>query len=147
MTNTIVPRLTVRIPIFCPSIDCNSSVNKTALAQVASIPRKTRTDRNIAAIVRPNKMIAVRLEVSKIVRQAPPKHLRHVGRTGDVNSKILLVERMHNSLETHDRLFGALAFHEHDHIAGLAVFGDQQPAPERAGQRVLKTLRAPRSSS
>src|SRR5437763_404341 len=51
MTKTIVPRLTVRMPIFLPKIDSSSRVNKTALLQVVSIPRKTRADRNIAANV------------------------------------------------------------------------------------------------
>ena len=62
MTKTIVPRLTVRMPIFLPHICCTSSVNNTALAHVASIPIKSRPERNIAAIVRPNKTTAVRLK-------------------------------------------------------------------------------------
>ena len=65
MTKTIVPRLTVKMPIFFPNADCRSNVNKTALVQVASIPRNTRPERNIAAIVRPNKTTAVRLKYQK----------------------------------------------------------------------------------
>src|SRR5207302_111210 len=65
MNATTVPRLNVRMPIFLPQIDCSSKVNNTALAQVASIPRKTRTDRNIAAMVRPKRTTAVRLKYQK----------------------------------------------------------------------------------
>ena len=50
------------MPIVLPNIDCRSNVNKTALVQVASIPRKTRPDRNIAAMVSPNNTTAARLK-------------------------------------------------------------------------------------
>ena len=50
------------MPIFLPKSDCSSSVSKTALEQVAIIPRKTRKERNMAAMVRPNKTTAVRLK-------------------------------------------------------------------------------------
>ena len=53
------------MPIFLPNIDWRSNVNKTALVQVASIPRNTRADRNITAIVSPNKTTAVRLKYQK----------------------------------------------------------------------------------
>lgn len=80
-------------------------------------------------------------EVPEIVCQAAPNHLHHIGRTGDVNSKILLIELMHDSLEMPDRLLGVFAFHENDDIAGPTVLDDEQPAPKRTSQRVLKTLR------
>src|ERR1043166_1992067 len=65
MTNTIVPRFTVRIPILWPRSDWMSKVNKTALEHVHSIPTNSRIDRNRAAIVRPNNTTAVRVKYRK----------------------------------------------------------------------------------
>ena len=75
------------------------------------------------------------------MRQAAPDHLHDVGRTGDVNSEIPFIELVHDLLETLDRLLGVLALKKHEDIAGFTVRRDQQPAPKRTGQRVLKTLR------
>src|SRR6266568_1082575 len=47
---------------------------------------------------------------------------------------------MHDLLEALDRLFGVFAFHENDHVAGLPIGRDQQPAPERAFDSVVKTF-------
>jgi hypothetical protein len=62
---TIVPRFTVRMPIRWPRSDWRRRVNRTALEQVASIPRKMRRERNMTAIVRPNRNSAARLKERK----------------------------------------------------------------------------------
>jgi len=87
-------------------------------------------------MVRPNKTTAVRLKYQK-----SPDHLHDIGRARQVNSKVCLIELMHDALNALDRFFRVFAaFQEDDDIAGLLVFGEQQPAPKRAGQRVLKTF-------
>src|SRR5207248_9979224 len=77
----------------------------------------------------------------EIVSQAAPEHLHHVRRAGDVNSKVSLVQLMHDALETADEFLRVASLGKHDDIGRLAVVGDQQPAPERTGQCILKTLR------
>ena len=64
-TNTIVLRFAVKIPIFLPKRDCASSVNRTAVVHVASIPIKSRTDRKISHMVTPNKTSAVSVKYRK----------------------------------------------------------------------------------
>jgi hypothetical protein len=49
---------------------------------------------------------------------------------------------VHDSLDALDRLLWVLVFKEHEDVTGFAVLGDQQPAPKRARERVLKTLRS-----
>lgn len=56
---------TVRIPIFFPKSDWMISVSKTALVQVASMPIKTRSERNITAITTPKSTTALRLKCQK----------------------------------------------------------------------------------
>ena len=60
----------------------------------------------------------------EIVFQTPPKHFHHIRRTGDMNVKIARIELMHNLLQTLDRFFGLLAFHENNDVARLSVVRD-----------------------
>src|SRR5207248_3969154 len=73
--------------------------------------------------------------------KTPPDHLHDIRRAGDVNSKILLIELVHDPLELTDGLLGVLVFHEHDGVARLAIVRDQEPAPKWARHRVRKILR------
>src|SRR5947207_1312608 len=130
------------MPIFLPNIDWRSNVNKTALVQVASIPRNTRPDRNIHRHCQSKQNDRGEAEVPEVVGQTAPDHLNDIGQTGNMNSKIFLIELVHDSLEMLDRLLGVLAFHEHDDIAGSAVRSDQEAAPKWARQRVCKILRS-----
>jgi hypothetical protein len=109
---------------------------------VQSIPTNNRTDRNNTAIVRPKQNDRRQREVAKIMFQTAPEHFHHVWRTGDVNPKIVRVQLMHDLLKLADRRFRVPPFHENDHVAGLPVGRDQQPAPERTLYRVFKTLRS-----
>ena len=79
-------------------------------------------------------------EVAEIMGQAPSEHLHDVRRAGDVNLKVSLVQLMHHALQTEDEFLGIAGLGKHDDIGGLAVFGYQQPVPERARQCILKTL-------
>ena len=76
------------------------------------------------------------------MRETSPDHFHHIRRSRDVNSKILLIELVHNLLEPFDRFLRVLVLHEHDHVARLAVGRDQQPVPERTRRRVREILRA-----
>src|SRR2546430_12738783 len=73
--------------------------------------------------------------------QTAADHLHHIGRPGDVNSKISRIEFVHDSFDALDRFFGILAFKKNKDVGGLAVTRYQQPAPKWTGQRILKTLR------
>ena len=79
-------------------------------------------------------------EVAEIVDQAAPEHFHDVGRAGDVNSKVSLVQLMHNALQMPDEFLCVASLGEHDDVAGLAVLGYQQPVPERTREPILKTL-------
>ncbi len=59
-----------------------------------------------------------------------------------MNSKVSLIEFVHDSFEMLDRLLSVLAFHEHDDVGGSAVRSDQEAAPKWARQRVLEILRS-----
>ena len=72
--------------------------------------------------------------------QTAPEHLHHIGRAGDVNSKVLLVQFMHDALQTPDEFLRITSLSEQNDIGRLAVFGDEQPAPERTCQRILKAF-------
>jgi len=85
------PEVDGQDPIFLPNNDCNNNVNKTALVQVTSIPTNTRAERNIAAMVRPNKTTAVRLKYQKSCSRLRRNHLHHVRRASDVDAKIFIV--------------------------------------------------------
>src|SRR6266404_4949807 len=74
--------------------------------------------------------------------EASPEHLHDVGRAGDVNLKVSLVQLVHDALQTQDEFLRVTGLGEHDDVGRLMVFGYQEPAPERAGQCILKTLRA-----
>src|SRR5437764_6467464 len=76
------------------------------------------------------------------MRQAAPNHLHHVGRTSDMNSKILFVEFMNDPFDLLDRFLGILVLEENDHIARLAILRDQEPLPKLSFQRILKTFRS-----
>src|SRR5689334_19553074 len=77
------------------------------------------------------------------MRQAAPDHFHHIRRTGDVSPKIGAIKFMNDAFQLSDWLLRIFAFlHEDNHIATLAILGDQQPAPERTRNRVLETLRA-----
>src|SRR6188472_4182135 len=115
--NTMVPRLTVRIPILWPSVDWRSNVNKTALAQVQSIPTNNRTDRNNTAIGRPKQNDRRQREVAQSMFQTAPEHFHHVWRTGDVNPNIVRVQLMYDLIKLADRRFSVSPYHENDHVA------------------------------
>ena len=74
------------------------------------------------------------------MRQTAPEHFNHVRRTGDMNLKIARLQLMHDLLQLLDRPFCVPAFHEDDDVGGLPIGRDQQAAPERTFQRVLKTF-------
>src|SRR4051812_41706673 len=78
--------------------------------------------------------------------QTAPDHLDDVRRTGHVEPKIFLIKLMDQSLETVDQLLCVPALDEHDEIARFAVRRDEQSAPERTFQRVLKILRSRRQA-
>ena len=80
-------------------------------------------------------------EISEIVFQAAPQHLHDIRRAGDVNMKVARVQLMNDPQKARHRFLGHAAFHKDDDVAGLAVFGDEQSAPEGTLQRVFKTLR------
>ena len=73
--------------------------------------------------------------------QAAPDHLYYVGRSGDVNSKIFVIELMHDALDTLDQRLRVFPLEENNEIARLAILRDQQSAPKWARHRVLKAFR------
>src|SRR5207237_10520475 len=80
-------------------------------------------------------------EIPEIMRQAAPNHLYHVGRTSDMNSKILFIEFVNDLLDPLDRFLRILVLEKDDHVARLAIFRNQEPPPKFAFQGVLKTFR------
>src|SRR6266850_2305677 len=82
-----------------------------------------------------------KVEIPKIMRQAAPDHLHHVGRTSDMNPKILLIKFMNNPFDPPDRFLRILVLEENDHVARLAIFRNQEASPKFAFQGVLKTFR------
>src|SRR5207302_10262394 len=78
--------------------------------------------------------------------QAEPDHLYYVGRSGDVNSKIFVIELMHDTLDTLDQRLRVFPLEENNEIARLAILRDQQSAPKWARHRVLKAFRPGRQA-
>src|SRR5438105_4164580 len=76
------------------------------------------------------------------MRNTAFKDLDHVRRAGDMDPEIASVYFVRDSFEITDKLSGIFGVSENNDVARFPVLRDQQPAPERTGDRVLNILRS-----